>query len=96
MAAATNDPQMEPHFKVNRWNENTIEQIKTELIKAISGDPQISDPSGIGLEVHTTEKGVDRIRLVGSAKDDGERQRAARVVVVNTRDEVVVQNELTV
>lgn len=94
--AATNDPQMEPYFKINRWNQNSVEQIKTELIKAICGDSGISDASSIDLEIHTSGTEIDYIRIVGSVQDVTELQRAARIVAVNTRDEVVVQNDLTV
>ena len=92
--AATNEPRMEPHFKINRWNENTVDQIRTELRNAISGDSGIADASSIDLEVVTSGAEVERIRLVGSVRTEDERHRAARIVSVNTHDEVTVQNDL--
>lgn len=89
-------PQIGAFFKINRWNTNSIEQLRTELLKAMAEDPQITDATNIGLELETATNKVERIELVGSVKSEPERQRAARIVEVNTHEEVVVENELAV
>ncbi|MFW5684808.1 MAG: hypothetical protein ACOCVK_02645 [bacterium] len=90
------DPRVGAFFKINRWNQNSIEQLKTELLSAIQEDPEIKDASNIGLEMETDIRKVDRIKLVGSVGSESERQRARRIVEVNTHDEVEVENELGV
>ncbi len=92
-----NDPRVGAFFKINRWNQNSLEQLKTELLKAISEDPEIRDASNVGLELETYGKSqVQLIRLIGSVDNEAERQRAARIVAVNTIDEVTVENDLTI
>jgi hypothetical protein len=88
------EPQVGAHFKVNRWNENSLEQLKTELLKEISRDEHIADASGIDLELATEGNEVTRIRLTGTVGTVVEAARAARIVEANTHDEVEVQNDL--
>jgi hypothetical protein len=92
----TPDPQMGAFFKVNQWNKNSVEQLKTELLKAIAEDPEISNASNIGLDLEAGIAKVERVRLVGSVGSEAERQRARRIVEVNTREELEVENELAV
>jgi len=92
-----NDPRVGAFFKINRWNQNSIEQLKTELLKAIAEDPEIRDASNVGLELETRGGNqVQLIRLIGSVGSEAGRQRAARIVAVNTIDEVTVENDLTI
>ena len=88
------EPQVGAHFKVNRWNENSLEQLKTELLKEIARDEHIDDASGVDLELETEGTEVTRITLVGSVGSPVEAARAARIVETNTHDEVTVVNEL--
>lgn len=88
------EPQVGAHFKVNRWNENSLEQLKTELLEEIARDEYIDDASGIDLELVTDGTEVTRIRLTGTAGSVVEAARAARIVETNTHDEVEVLNEL--
>ena len=91
------DPRVGAFFKINRWNENSLEQLKTELLKAIAQDPQVGDASNVGLELETHgSNSVRFIRLIGSVASEPDRARAARIVQVNTADEVDVANELEV
>lgn len=90
------EPTVGAFFKVRRWNENSLEQLKTELLKAIEEDPQIDDASAVGLELETGGNKVGAIRIVGTVSSDDERTRAGRIVGVNTHDEVEVKNELAV
>ena len=92
----THEPQVGAFFKINRWNTNSLEQLKTELLEAIAEDPRIGDATNIGMEFDTPASKVERIRLVGRVESEAERQRARRIVEVNTHDEVVVENELAV
>ena len=92
----TNEPQIGAFFKIHRWNENSIEQLKTELLKALSQDPEITDASNVGMEIESVGNEVRTIRLIGSVGSDDERTRASRLVEVNTHDEVDVKNELVV
>lgn len=89
-----NEPQVGAHFKVNRWNENSLEQLKTELMKEISQDEDIADASEVDLELATEGNEVTRIRLTGTVGTVVEAARAARIVETNTHDEVEVENEL--
>ncbi|MFW6312635.1 MAG: hypothetical protein ACOC2N_01975 [Spirochaetota bacterium] len=92
-----NDPRVGAFFKINRWNQNSLEQLKTELLKAISEDPEIRDATNVGLELETHgQPQVQLIRLIGSVGSEAERQRAARIVAVNTIDEVTVENDLKI
>lgn len=88
------EPQVGAHFKVNRWNENSLEQLKTELLKEISRDDYIADASEVDLDIETTGNEVSRIRLTGTVGTVVEAARAARIVEANTHDEVQVDNEL--
>ena len=90
----TNDPRVGAFFKINRWNRNSAEQLKTELLKALTDDPEIRDASKIGLEVETSGSEVTGMRLSGTVSSEHERQRARRVIEVNTHDEVEVKNDL--
>ena len=90
------EPQVGAFFKISRWNENSIEQLKTELLKALAQDPYISDASRIGLEVQTAGNEVRGMRVIGTVPTEDERTRAARIIEVNTHDEVAVKNELAV
>ncbi|MFP4114139.1 MAG: hypothetical protein ACOC2Y_04930 [Spirochaetota bacterium] len=92
----SHEPQIGPFFKVRRWNENSVEQLKTELLKAIAQDPEIGDASNMGLEIGTAGNEVKSIRLIGAADSGDDRDRAARIVAVNTADEVEVKNDLVV
>jgi hypothetical protein len=89
-------PTINAHFALLRWNQNSLEQLKTELLKAITEDPQISDPSNIGLDIEADGNTVTHITVVGTVKSELDRQRAQQIVEVNTQDEVSVKNELSV
>jgi hypothetical protein len=90
------EPQIGAWFKVNRWNENSLEQLKTELDKAVADDPHITDATKVELRLESAGNKVDRIRLVGTASSREEAERAVRIVETNTHDEVAVENELAV
>lgn len=91
-----NDPQIGAFFKVHRWNENSLEQLRTGLLNAIRDDPDIGEDARISLEPEREGNVVTTVRLTGTVRHESERQRAARIVTVNTHNEVAVENDLTV
>lgn len=91
-----NDPQIGAFFKIHRWNENSLEQLRTELLSALSHDPDIGDDAEIDLHTEGSGNVVTTVRLTGAVASERERQRAAKVVLVNTHNEVAVENELAV
>lgn len=89
-------PAVSSHFAVMRWNENSAEQLKRELLKAIVEDPEIDDSTNIGLDITHEKDKVSEIAIVGAVSSERDRQRAQRIVEVNTHDEVAIRNELKV
>jgi hypothetical protein len=89
-------PQLGARFKKNRWNENSLEQLKKELEEEIHADSGVSADSAVIVRPEASGNHVTRIAIEGHVQNETERQRVREIVAINTFEEVEVDNELVI
>jgi hypothetical protein len=91
-----NLPLLSPYFVGRRWDLANQAELRRELEKAITEDPEIDSKTTISVVPEEKGSKITAIHLNGTVGSDREKERAQQIVSVNTREEVEVVNELVV
>lgn len=84
-------PPIMPALQGEAWRSIPEKELEKHLMQAIIDDPLIRDKTNISVNHEDGD-----LHLVGKVDSDDEKQRAEEIVRVNTREEKVIVNELSV